>query len=129
MRKLKLSKKSQPRKRLLKNLVSSLILFEQITTTAPKAKALKGEMQSLISKLKSMDNEVNSKRYLASVLYGGAKVKAYDFKDLYKEVKLFKLGRRFGDNAETVMVKLVREETKTAKSAEKKDKATKVTKK
>ena len=127
MRKLKLSKKSQVRKRFLRNLLSSLILFEQVKTTSPRAKALRGEMQSLISRLKSMDNEVNTKRYIASTLYGGAKEKAFDLKDSFKDVKLYKLGRRLGDNAETVLVKLVREEA--APKVEKKEEKVKSGKK
>ena len=93
-------------------MLSSLILFEQVKTTTPKGKALKGEMQSLITRLKSMDNEVNAKRYLASTLYGGAKEKAYDFKDSYKDVRIFRLQKRLGDGADTVLVQLVKLEVK-----------------
>lgn len=110
MRKLKLSKKFQCRKRLIRNLLSSLILFEQVKTTSQKGKALKGEMESLMSKISKMDNEVNAKRFLGSVLYGGAKEKAFDYRSSFKAVKIYKLERRLGDGAQTVLVKLIKEE-------------------
>lgn len=107
-------------------MVSSLILFEQVKTTAPKAKALKSEMESLIFKLKAMDNEVNAKRYLASTLYGGAKEKAYDFRNSYTCVKLYKLDRRLGDGAQEVIVRL--EKAQEAKPEERKPSAVKAKK-
>ncbi len=110
MRKLKLSKKYSYRNRLIRNLVSSLILFEQIKTTGPKAKAVKAEMESLIAKLNKFSDEVTAKRYLASYLYGGAKQKAYDYKDSFKSVRLYKLDTRIGDGSQVVLVKLDKSE-------------------
>ena len=65
----KLNKTSEHRKALFKNMLNSLIKYEQITTTLPKAKELKpkidkvitlGKMNSLQSK-KSLFAELQSK--------------------------------------------------------------------
>lgn len=115
MKKIKLSKKSQVRDRLLRNLLSSLILFEEVKTTTAKAKVLKAKASSFISKIKS-DNTVNTKRYIASELYGGAKDKAWDYRDKLEVVKSYKLAGRLGDNAEVSIVKIiVKEESKPTK--------------
>lgn len=125
--KAKLSRKYQARNRLMRNQLSSLVLFESVTTTVAKAKQLKTEAQSLISKLKQSTDEVNTKRYLGSLLYGGAKIKAYDMRDSFDCVKTYRLEERFGDGAQRMMVKLVISQVK--KPAEKQAKAeSKVTK-
>ena len=108
MKKIKLSRKSQQRKRLVKNLLSSLILFEQVKTTSTKARALKQSGQRLISKIKSEKNIVSLKRCLASELYGGACEKAFDNRDLFQDIAVYKLSKRLGDGANIVIVKLSR---------------------
>jgi len=119
MKKIKLSRKSQQKKRLVKNLLSSLILFEQIKTTSAKAKALKQDGQRLISKIKSEKNEVNLKRYLSGELYGGAREKAYDNRDLLTSIEIYKLSKRLGDGANIVIVKLSKSQLSPAEVKEK----------
>lgn len=111
MKKIKLSKKSQVRKRLLRNLLSSVILFEQVQTTTEKAKALKSVFESFTNKIKKMDNEVNAKRYINSVVYGGAKDKAYDYKDKFVGIKIFRVANRSGDNANQSIVQVILSES------------------
>ena len=45
----KLNRTSEHRKALLKNMLNSLIKYEQITTTLPKAKFLKPQADKIIS--------------------------------------------------------------------------------
>ncbi len=45
----KLNRTSEHRKALLKNMLNSLIKYEQITTTLPKAKFLKPEAERIIT--------------------------------------------------------------------------------
>lgn len=124
MKKIKLSKKFQARNRLIRNMVSSLILFEQIQTTPQKAKALKAKAEEFFSKIKKMDNEVNTKRYINSILYGGAQDKAFDFKDSFKHIKTYRIENRLGDNAQMMIVKLIIEEKTPVKKEEVKTKTT-----
>ena len=58
----KLNRNSEHRKALLKNMLNSLIKYEQIKTTLPKAK----EMRSFVEKLvtKSKVDDFNTVRYL-----------------------------------------------------------------
>jgi ribosomal protein L17 len=103
----------------MRNQLSSLILFESVTTTVAKAKQLKTEAQAFISKLNTSENEVNIKRYINSLLYGGAQMKAYDIRKEVSCVKTYKLDERFGDGAQRMIVKLVVNESK--KMPEKKE--------
>ena len=54
----KLNRTSEHRKALLKNMLNSLIKYEQITTTLPKAKFLKPQADKIITlgKKKSLHN-------------------------------------------------------------------------
>jgi ribosomal protein L17 len=106
MKKIKLSKKFQARNRLMRNMLSSLILFEQIQTTPQKAKALKAKAAAFLDKVGKADNEVNLKRYIASTLYGGSKQKAFDYKDKFGAIKTYRVENRLGDNAKQVIVRL-----------------------
>ena len=45
----KLNKTSEHRKALFKNMLNSLIKYEQITTTLPKAKVLKPQAEKIIT--------------------------------------------------------------------------------
>jgi len=118
MKQYKLSKKSQVRSRLMRNMLSSLILFEQIQTTQTKAKALKSRAEKFISRVKSMDDDINLKRYIASELYAGSQEKAYDLSKSIKHVETFRVNNRSGDNSQMMIIKLVIEEVKPKKSAD-----------
>ena len=62
----KLNRTSEHRKALLKNMLNSLVKYEQITTTLPKAKFLRPEAEKLIT-IGKKDTLANTKR-LASKL-------------------------------------------------------------
>ena len=62
----KLNRTSEHRKALLKNMLNSLIKYEQITTTLPKAKELKPKIDHMITLGKK--NNLNSKKNLFSLL-------------------------------------------------------------
>ena len=62
----KLNKTSEHRKALFKNMLNSLIKYEQIITTLPKAKELKPQIDKAITKGKK--NNLQSKKNLFSEL-------------------------------------------------------------
>ena len=129
----KLNRTSEHRKALLKNMLNSLIKYEQITTTLPKAKFLKpqadkiitiGKKESLqntkllISKLqdKNSANKVKktlSKRYLNRK--GGY-------------TRIIKAGFRYGDKAPMAVIEFVDRDVEAKKVDIKKKDTTKDTK-
>ena len=62
----KLNKTSEHRKALFKNMLNSLIKYEQIITTLPKAKELKPKIDKVITLGKK--NNLQSKKYLFAEL-------------------------------------------------------------
>ncbi|MBT6691499.1 50S ribosomal protein L17 [Candidatus Parcubacteria bacterium] len=101
-----------PRQAMLENLATSIILYEKITTTEAKAKAVKPMLEKLItrSKIKSVHN----KQQLGSVLHDKKAVqKALDvLGPKYKERKggycrIIKIGPRAGDGANMAQIELV----------------------
>ena len=62
----KLNRTSEHRKALFKNMLNSLIKYEQIKTTLPKAKELKPQMDKVITLSKR--NNLQSKKSLFSEL-------------------------------------------------------------
>ena len=62
----KLNRTSEHRKALFKNMLNSLIKYEQIVTTLPKAKELKPKIEKLITLGKKPD--LNNKKNLFSKL-------------------------------------------------------------
>ena len=126
----KLNRTSEHRKALLKNMLNSLIKYEQITTTLPKAKFLKpqadkiitiGKKESLqntkllISKLqdKNSANKVKktlSKRYLNRK--GGY-------------TRIIKAGFRYGDKAPMAVIEFVDRDVEAKKVDIKKKTTTK----
>ena len=59
----KLNRTSEHRKALIKNMLNSLIKYEQITTTLPKAKVLRPEAEKLIT-IGKKDNLANTKKLM-----------------------------------------------------------------
>ena len=108
----KLNRTSEHRKALLKNMLNSLIKYEQIKTTLPKAKELAPYVEKLITLGKKGD--LNAKRRLYSIIpekNWGAKV--FDIlAERYKERKggytrIMKAGFRYGDSAPMAIIELV----------------------
>lgn len=114
----KLGRDSSHRKAMLANMAASLIKHEQITTTLPKAKALKPYVEKLITigkKAKADPNSVLARRRLAISIMRDEKqvAKLFDvLADRYKDrsggyTRVMKAGFRYGDAAPMAVIELV----------------------
>lgn len=108
----KLDRKKAPREMMLRNLASSILIYEKVKTTKAKAKAVKPLVEKLITASKKGD--LTARRRLISVLpQKNAVAKAMEvIGDRYKErpggyTRIIKLGVRQGDGAEMVQIELV----------------------
>ena len=108
----KLNKTSEHRKALFQNMLNSLIKYEQIITTLPKAKELKPQIDKIITLGK--DSNLSKKKNLFSKLQNKDSVKKiYDIlskryanrKGGYSRV--LKAGFRTGDDAPMAVIELV----------------------
>ena len=108
----KLNRTSEHRKALFKNMLNSLIKYEQITTTLPKAKVLKPQADKIIT-LGKKDNLQNTKTLISKLqdTKSANKVK----KTLSKRyenrkggyTRIIKAGFRYGDNAPMAIIEFV----------------------
>lgn len=95
------------RKALFRSLVSSLILKERIQTTEAKAKAIKGDVDKLITKVKTGKDP---KSLLSGFLFPHALEKLVnDVAPRFKErqggyTRILRVGKRFGDDASMVLM-------------------------
>ncbi len=108
----KLNKTGEHRKALFKNMLNSLIKYEQIITTLPKAKELKPQIDKIITLGKNID--LNKKKNLFSRLQNKDSVKKiYEtFSKRYANRKggysrVLKAGFRTGDDAPMAVIELV----------------------
>ena len=108
----KLNRTSEHRKALLKNMLNSLIKYEQIKTTLPKAKFLKPQADKIITLGKK--ETLQTTKMLVSKLQDiklANKVKKtlckryQDRKGGY--TRIIKAGFRYGDNAPMAIIELV----------------------
>jgi len=111
IKKLNLSRNE--RRRFLKNIATSLILYESIKTTEAKAKALAPFVEHLITIGKQKD-ELKARRELLRLLFDKNAVEKIikELKPKYKDRKggytqIYKIGFRKGDGASMVYIKLV----------------------
>lgn len=104
----KFNRDTNERKALFKGLISSLVLNERIKTTEPKAKAIKADVDKVITKVKK--NGELARRLLAGILNPQALEKLVnDVAPRFKErnggyTRIIRIGRRFGDNAMEVLM-------------------------
>ena len=108
----KLNRTSEHRKALIKNMLNSLIKYEQITTTLPKAKVLKPQAEKVIT-LGKKDSLSNTKTLISKLqdIKSTNKVK----KTLSKRyenrkggyTRIIKAGFRYGDNAPMAVIEFV----------------------
>ena len=108
----KLNRTSEHRKALIKNMLNSLIKYEQITTTLPKAKVLKPQADKIIT-LGKKDTLYNTKTLISKLqdIKSTNKVK----KTLSKRyenrnggyTRIIKAGFRYGDNAPMAVIEFV----------------------
>ena len=112
----KLNKTPEHRKALFKNMLNSLIKYEQIITTLPKAKELKPKIDKVITLGKNSD--LNNKKSLFSKLQDKTSVKKV-FETLSKRYanrkggysRVLKAGFRTGDDAPMAVIELVDRDT------------------
>ena len=108
----KLNRTSEHRKALLKNMLNSLIKYEQITTTLPKAKFLKPQADKIITLGKK--ESLQTTKILMSKLQDKKstnKVKKTLSKRYEKRnggyTRIIKAGFRYGDNAPMAVIEFV----------------------
>ena len=108
----KLNKTPEHRKALFKNMLNSLIKYEQIFTTLPKAKELKPKIDKVITIGKKVD--LNNKKNLFSKLQDKSSVKKVfeTFSKRYAARKggysrVLRAGFRTGDDAPMAVIELV----------------------
>ena len=108
----KLNRTSAHRKAMFKNLAASLIKYEQITTTLPKAKDLRPIVEKMITIGKK--GTLHARRQLISKLPIDAKIDKLfnDFPNRYKNraggyIRIIKKGFRYGDSAAMALIELV----------------------
>ena len=108
----KLNRTSEHRKALLKNMLNSLIKYEQIKTTLPKAKFLKPQADKIIS-LGKKDSLHNTKMLVSQLqdINSANKVKKTLSKRYEKRnggyTRIVKAGFRYGDNAPMAIIEFV----------------------
>ena len=128
----KLNRTSEHRKALLKNMLNSLIKYEQIKTTLPKAKFLKPEAEKIIT-LGKKENLQTSKILVSKLqdIKSANKVKKTLSKRYEKRnggyTRIIKAGFRYGDNAPMAIIEFVDRDVE-AKKVDKKNKDTKIDK-
>ncbi len=128
----KLNRTSEHRKALIKNMLNSLIKYEQITTTLPKAKVLKPQADKIIT-LGKKDTLSNTKTLISKLqdIKSTNKVK----KTLSKRyenrkggyTRIIKAGYRYGDNAPMVVIEFVDRDIEAKRVDKKKKNSTKDT--
>jgi large subunit ribosomal protein L17 len=122
----KLNRTSEHRKALLKNMLNSLIKYEQITTTLPKAKFLKPQADKIIS-LGKKENLQTTKLLISQLqnIKSANKVKKTLSKRYEKRnggyTRIIKAGFRYGDNAPMAIIEFVDRDV-AAKRVDKKKK-------
>ena len=126
----KLNRTSEHRKALIKNMLNSLIKYEQITTTLPKAKFLKPQADKIIT-LGKKEGLQTTKRLMSKLqdIKSTNKVKKTLSKRYEKRnggyTRVIKAGFRYGDNAPMAVIEFVDRDTESKKVDRKKKSITK----
>ncbi len=107
-----LGREKGPRELMLRNLASSILIYEKVKTTKAKASAVRPFVEKMITS--SKEGTLAARRGLIKVLLQkNAVKKAMEvLGDRYKErpggyTRTTKLGKRNGDGAEMVQIELV----------------------
>jgi len=109
-----LDRKRGPRLALMRNLATSLVLYERMNTTLAKAKALRPVVEKLLTVGRSQT--LTSRRQLARVLTTESAVNKVlqELGPRYAKrpggyTRIIKLGTRQGDGAEIAQIQLVKD--------------------
>jgi large subunit ribosomal protein L17 len=108
----KLNRTSEHRKAMIQNMLNSLIKYEQIVTTLPKAKVLKPQADKIITLGKK--GNLSNKKILFSKLQDKDSARKV-FKELSKRyekrnggyTRIIKAGFRYGDSAPKAIIEFV----------------------
>ena len=126
----KLNRTSEHRKALLKNMLNSLIKYEQIKTTLPKAKFLKPQADKIIT-LGKKDTLQTSKLLISQLQDSKSanKVRKTLSKRYEKRnggyTRIIKAGFRYGDNAPMAIIEFVDRSVEAKRVDKKKNDSTK----
>ncbi len=108
----KLDRKKEPRELMLRNLASSIIIYEKVKTTEAKAKAVKPLLEKTITI--AIKGGLNSRRELIKFLPQPLAIKKVMeiLSPKYKDrrggySRIVKLGSRIGDGAKIAQIELV----------------------
>ena len=129
----KLNRTSEHRKALLMNMLNSLIKYEQITTTLPKAKFLKPQADKIIT-LGKNENLQNTKLLISKLqnIQSANKVKKTLSKRYINRkggyTRIVKAGFRYGDKAPMAVIEFVDRDFEAKKVDKKKKDISKVKK-
>ena len=123
----KLNRTSEHRKSLIKNMLNSLIKYEQIVTTLPKAKLIKPQAEKLITlgKKKNLTNtrvlisKLQDKKYANKIL--NTLSKRYE-KRAGGYTRIVKAGYRYGDNSPMAVIEFVDRDVEAKRKFKKKKK-------
>ena len=131
----KLNRTAEHRKALLKNMLNSLVKYEQITTTLPKAKFLRPEVEKLVT-IGKKDTLANTKRLVSKLqnIQTVNKIRKTLSKRYEKRsggyTRIIKAGFRYGDNAPMAIIEFVDRDVQAKKvDKKKKDQAKEAEKK
>jgi large subunit ribosomal protein L17 len=123
----KLGREAGPRRALLRNLTTSVILHERVTTTLAKAKEVAPHVEKMITLAK--DGSLPAQRRLGAFLYdtGAISKLLKETAQTYKDrqggyTRVMQLGPRVGDGAQMAIIELV-DYTPTPKKVKKTAKA------
>ena len=123
----KLNRTSEHRKALIKNMLNSLIKYEQIVTTLPKAKLIRPQAEKLITLGKKKN--LTSTRVLISKLQDKTNAnkilntlsKRYE-KRTGGYTRIVKAGYRYGDNSPMAVIEFVDRDVEAKRKFKKKKK-------
>ena len=120
----KLNRTSEHRKALLKNMLNSLIKYEQIKTTLPKAKFLKPQAEKIIT-LGKKDTLQTSKMLISKLQDTKSASKVKTLSKRYEKrtggyTRIIKAGFRYGDNAPMAIIEFVDRDIEAKKIDKKK---------
>lgn len=119
LRTQRLSRKPAQRKQLVRNLVTSLLLYESIRTTETRAKVIQPLIEKMITKAKSQPphlavrsmnrivTDKNASRKMFEVIVPMFQNRSSGF------TRIRSLGRRIGDGAKLVEISLVSDDATT----------------
>jgi len=112
VKKTTLGRKKEPREMMLRNLASSVLMYEKVKTTVSKAKAVQPLVEKIITI--SKEGDLTGRRRLIEVLPQKMAIKkAMDvLGKRYKDreggyTRIVKIGARQGDGAQVAQIELV----------------------